>query len=452
MPLRLLRLAVALLVAASVLLRAPALREVVTTRPERPASIRLTRPGGGLVRLAVAAPIVRPDDLSTRERAASLVDVLRQDLDFEGAFELISPEATAALPVPRSPRDPVLLQWRDADLADGFLVPAISVHANQLTADIWVFDAASGGVAFARGFSGPIGLARLMAHTIADELHLDQAGVRGIACTQIVFVSDRAGSHKDPTGVPRRVKEIYAADYDGANQRRLTGDFDLALSPSLSPDRRGVAYTSYRRGYQDLFIVRPNDHRVESPTAGRGKNWLPSWSPDGSRIAFTSNRGGNAEIYVMKPDGSDTRRVTQHYAIDSTPAWSPDGQRIAFTSDRTGRPQIWVSGADGSNPTQFTDEKYCDRPTWSVPPFNEIAYVSRTRTGFDIVVKDVVSGERRQLTAGRGNESPVFSPNGRHLAFTSRRSGSEQIWVVSRDGARFRQVTHIGNNTMPDWK
>ena len=57
----------------------------------------------------------------------------------------------------------------------------------------------------------------------------------------------------------------------------------------------------------------------------------------------------------------------------------------------------------------------------------------------------------RQLTAGRQNESPSFAPNGRHIAFTSTRGGTLQIWVMTRTGAGLRQVTRLGRNSMPAW-
>ena len=48
----------------------------------------------------------------------------------------------------------------------------------------------------------------------------------------------------------------------------------------------------------------------------------------------------------------------------------------------------------------------------------------------------------RQLTFGEGtNESPAFAPNGRHLAFTSTRSGKTQIFTIARDGKDLRQIT-----------
>ena len=58
----------------------------------------------------------------------------------------------------------------------------------------------------------------------------------------------------------------------------------------------------------------------------------------------------------------------------------------------------------------------------------------------------------RQLTFGEGtNESPAFSPNGRHIAFTSTRAGKTQIFTMARDGKDLQQITRTGNNYQPDW-
>jgi TolB protein len=109
-------------------------------------------------------------------------------------------------------------------------------------------------------------------------------------------------------------------------------------------------------------------------------------------------------------------------------------------------------GVDGLGLQQVTRESYCDRPTWSPAPYNEIAYASRTGPGYDIKIIDMSSREIRQVTFGEGsNESPAYAPNGRHLAFTSSRSGKQQIWTISRLGKDLRQITRAGNNVMPDW-
>ena len=49
------------------------------------------------------------------------------------------------------------------------------------------------------------------------------------------------------------------------------------------------------------------------------------------------------------------------------------------------------------------------------------------------------------------NESPTFSPDGRRIAFTSRRSGRKQIYVMELDGSNQRPITSEGSNDMADW-
>ena len=175
------------------------------------------------------------------------------------------------------------------------------------------------------------------------------------------------------------------------------------------------------------------------------------WSPDGSKVAFTSNRDGNPEIYVVNRDGSGLRRLTNQPSIDVTPTWSPTGNQIAFTSERAGTPQVYIMNADGTGIRRIASE-WSDRATWSPAPFNEIAYAARSGGGYDIRVFNFDTQETVQLTNGIGsNESPAFSPNGRHIAFTSTRAGKEQIFTIARDGKDLQQITKEGTNRYPNW-
>ena len=242
------------------------------------------------------------------------------------------------------------------------------------------------------------------------------------------------------------------SDYDGENQRQVTTNRSLNINSVWAPDGRSLAYTSYRRGAPNIFIANIYEGTGGELTKAAGQNWLPSFSPDGTRIAFSSTRDGNPEIYVANRDGSNLRRLTNHPSADTSPTWAPNGTQIAFTSDRTGTPQIYAMGADGLGLQKITSESYADRPTWSPAPYNEIAYAARTGPGNDLKIKDLATGQVRQLTFGEGtNESPTFAPNGRHLAFMSTRSGKSQVFTIARDGRDLRQVTRQGSNYQPDW-
>ena len=65
---------------------------------------------------------------------------------------------------------------------------------------------------------------------------------------------------------------------------------------------------------------------------------------------------------------------------------------------------------------------------------------------------DLATGTSTALTNGEGtNESPAYSPNGRHIVFTSTRSGKVQVFTMARDGRNVKQITRTGNNEKPDW-
>jgi TolB protein len=386
------------------------------------------------------------------EAAKTLTQVLWDDLSYEREFYMIPRDTYSTIPVARTPESVPFNAWRELG-ADAVIFGSVQRSGNNVTVQVRLFNVRTRQSVFAKEYSGTAANPRLYAHTMSDEIHMQQRALRGVARTKLAFSSDRNRERVVGTVQNRDVKEIYIADYDGANQRRITINRQLNITPVWAPDARAVAYTSYRRGYPDIFVALIYQGLQEEPTKGVGQNWLPVYSPDGSRIVFTSNRDGNPDLYVMNKDGGGVRRITNNPAIDTTPTWSPTGNQIAFTSDRTGTPQIYVVGADGLNLRRITmNESYADRPTWSPAPFNEIAYAARTGPGYDIKIYDFATGQTRQITFGEGtNESPAYAPNGKHLAFSSTRAGRVQIFLIDRDGRGVKQVTRDGNNATPSW-
>jgi TolB protein len=384
--------------------------------------------------------------------AKAIGQVLWDDLNFEREFYMIPRDTYGSIPAARTPEQVPFAAWRELG-ADAVVFGTVQRMGNEVRVQIRLFNVRSRQSVFAKEYTGTANNPRLYAHTMSDEIHDQQRGLKGIARTKLAWVSDRDGVRLGDTVENRQVKEIYYGDYDGANQRRVTVSRRLNLNPSWSPDARALAYTTYRPN-PDIFVSLIYQGVMQNPTKGVGTNYLPVFSPDGKQIAFMSGRDGNPEIYAMNVDGTNLRRLTNNPAGESSPTWSPSGSQIAFTSDRSGKAQIYVmNSADGSGVRRLTvNESEADRPTWSPPPFNEIAFSASTGR-YDIKVLEVSTGQVRQLTFGEGsNEGPAWAPGGRHLAFTSTRAGGRtQIFTIGRDGRGLRQITREGNNQTPAW-
>lgn len=454
-----LTIAFAALLAAAVVARqqpaAPAPASPATPQQPDRFDVIISGEAGRAPRFAVPDFVALSNDRETLDAARTIGRVLWDDLNFEHEFLLIPRDVASTVPAAKSLDDVPFDAWRELN-ADGVVIGTVQKTDAGITVRWEAYNVRSRSASYGLEYKGSIANPRLFAHKISDDLHKQMRALNGVAQTKLVFASDRDGERLAGTVENRQAKELYVSDYDGENQRRVTVGFYLNNFAEWSPDARSIAYTSWRFGPQSVVVQHLYDGTpIEALTKNaRGESSLPAWSPDGNRLAFVSTRDGNSEIYVMNKDGSNVRRLTNNPAIDSAPTWSPNGQLIAFTSDRTGAaaPQIWVMDADGLGQRQITHEAAADRPTWSPAPYNEIAYAGKTGTGYDIKVIDIATGAVRQLTNSEGdNESPAFSPNGRHIAFNSTRAGKNQVFTINRMGQDLKQLTKIGTNERPNW-
>ncbi len=408
--------------------------------------------------LGVTKPRLAVPDTPARSGAAQPVaktfhDVLWNDLEYSGILDLVSP-SFYPLSVPGQPSELKAADWAAAP------ANAYMVAYGNLTGDASSL-AFAGYLSDVHNPSSPPALqkiyrgaptdasARKLAHQFADDIiALLSGGQPGIAQTQIAYVSERNGN-----------KEIWAMDYDGANQHQLTHLKSISLTPRWSPDASRIAFTCYVpfRGITSAQICiysTVSDRMIAFPRF-RGTNSSPAWSPEGSEIAFMSSQNGDPEIYVANADGTHLRRITFAAGVNTSPAWNPKtGQQIVFVSDRAGAPVLYMANADGSNVQKIDlpDMGYVIDPAWS-PNGQLLAFSWRRPSGnYDIYVMDIVTHQLVELTRDEGrNERPSWAPDGRHLVFESTRTGTRQIWTMLADGSMPHQLTFEGQSESPNW-
>jgi len=407
-------------------------------------------------RIRIAAADFKPLGNDPQNPALKTVfdATLYRDLANAGIFDLVS-KSMAPQQTPGSPQEIKLTQWSDAP-ANAAMVAfgTVSAGNGKLTVYGWLY--ATTNIASPQVLSKQYSddaspdSARTLAHRFADDIILRLGGgINGIAETKIYFVSSRTGS-----------KEIWAMDYDGENQHQITHLGSISLSPRVSPDNSRLAFASLSNSGWSVRMYSLELNRPVGFSAGTagGSNQSPAWSADGAKIAFSSSRTGDPEIWVCDASGANLRRLTSFRGPDVSPTWNPrTNAQIAWVSGRTGLPQIYIMDADGANIQRMTDGGCAISPSWS--PNGQFLTFSWNRKygpgdpgGQDIYVMDIASKRWLQVTHESGsNDFPSWAPDGRHIVF-ERASGSHaQIWTMLADGTGQRQLTHTGNNYMPNW-
>jgi TolB protein len=404
------------------------------------------RTGSSAVKLAIPEFLPSGSDARAVRLAKVFNDTLRADIDFSGNIEVASasfyPKGVFA-----DPADIKVEDWTAPGINAQYIAYGkLAVTAGGLTATGRLRDLGVQGDLFGSNFpgSGDEDAARLVAHNVADKILTTLGFGRGIYRTQIAFVSNRGGN-----------KEIYVMDYDGSNQRALTANRDISITPSWSPVDDRIAYTVWRPGPQ-IAITSSLGARHSFTQPAAVANYTPSFSPDGKSMVYSSRRDGNYEIYVSDADGRNPKRLTNSAGIDTSPVFNPaTGKRIAFVSDRSGTQQIYTMNSDGTDVQRVTEEGGdAENPAYSPDGrFLAFAWNKPRSGGYDVFVYDTQRGSFSQLTSNAGNnENPAWAPDGKHLVFESNRSGTTQIYSMIVSGGRQPlQLTNRGNNEGPTW-
>ena len=115
----------------------------------------------------------------------------------------------------------------------------------------------------------------------------------------------------------------------------------------------------------DIWLANQDGSNVKRLTTYQGVESNPHFSPDGKTLAFTGQYDGNTDVFIVPIQGGEPQRLTWHPGVDLVKGWTPDGANVLFASARIQVPssrldQLWAVSIKGGMPTQFSIPRVVD--------------------------------------------------------------------------------------------
>ena len=193
----------------------------------------------------------------------------------------------------------------------------------------------------------------------------------------------------------------------------------------------------------------------------------PGWyrgvelSPDGSRIAAHRHDGDGGDIWVMDQARGTTARFTFDASQDnSSPAWSRDGGRIAYASLRAGKWCLYVKPSNGAGDEERVYESgggdvlAIEPLSWAPDGRSLLFAVFNRTTLWDVWLLSLAEGPKAEplLQEPTVERHGQISPDGKWLAYMSRETGTNEIYVRGLPPVAGKWAVSTGGGTVPRWR
>jgi len=261
-----------------------------------------------------------------------------------------------------------------------------------------------------------------------------------------------------------RAGALLAAAFDLSELRVKGAPVSVLEGVVTQPASGGALFGTSQRGslvYAPGRVVRWESRVLSVDRGGRSETLLETQrtleharvSPDGRLLAFEVDSANSSVWLYDRSRSTLTPHVTGF--DNATPVWSPKGDRIAFRSNREGEFNLFWQAADGSAPPErLTASEYRQHPSSWSPDGKMLAYQERRpETGWDLWLLSM-DGERvrKPLLQTRSNEKfPMFSPDGRWIAYDSDESGQYEVYLRPFPGSGGKKQISTGGGIRPAW-
>jgi Tol biopolymer transport system component len=272
----------------------------------------------------------------------------------------------------------------------------------------------------------------------------------------------------------RADEAIFVVSPLGGGERKVADTRAALLLKTMAwtPDSRSLIVSEMTSPIcASMFVISiatGQKTRLTSPAEPSiGDGW-PAVSPDGRTVAFTRySQDSSANVYVVPITGGEPRPVTAEKASIYGLAWHTDTELI-FSSDRGGSSRLWRVSARPSRSPAITQLDVAGEDA-RFPSFSRSGIGGSVRLAYQRLVENL--DIRRAEVVGKGTpehalkpshsfiastkseDHPRYSPDGTKIAFVSRRSGTQEIWLCASDGSNPVRLTSMEGPIVvgPQW-
>ncbi|HET9275811.1 MAG TPA: DPP IV N-terminal domain-containing protein, partial [Gemmatimonadales bacterium] len=244
-------------------------------------------------------------------------------------------------------------------------------------------------------------------------------------------------------------------DPDAMRYERVSTGGSKDAWPMWLPDGRTLYHVTDRNGVQNLVRRTGPGDAVQVTRFTTGRVLWPTISRDGSAIAFErdfriwtleTGTGEAREVPVTlrgAPAGPTVERMTYTNQLQDL-ALSPDGRKVAFVV----RGEVFAAAArEGGDATRVTETAARERQVRWAPDSRRLVYLSDRDGIQSLYLYDFGSRTESRLTnTPAGDVSPVFSPDGKSIAF---KRGGRELWVIDLESKRERRLATAQRERVP---
>jgi Tol biopolymer transport system component len=259
--------------------------------------------------------------------------------------------------------------------------------------------------------------------------------------------------------------DLFAVDPQGGKVERLTNDKEMERFPAVSPDGARVLYIGDRK---DVWMYTPRTGGKAAVPLPAGTYGHPAWAPDGKEFAcavYTALPTDASELIRVREaeKGWGTlERLTTFPPMVLFPDYAPDGKRLACSVFRRDPAlgvieNLAVLNIGEKKTVLLTDAKMDQfEPVWS-PDGKTLAFTSNRAGNYDVWTRAAdapVDGTKdTRVTLDRGFDGEAaFSPDGGELVFVSNRTGRRELWTAPVRGGAERRLTDLKSSVAsPSW-